>query len=186
MAGKRAPMKEKYGRLTVIAESGRNTWKALTYWCLCECGNHVFVAGIALRRGVAKSCGCLHAEIMRAFANKRGKDSPNFKHGHAGRAGRAASGTYNSRQAMLARCYNEKDVGYPRYGAKGVTVCDRWRDSFANFLADMGERPEGKTLDRKNPFGNYTPENCKWSTRDEQANNKRSDYTFGDEDERPY
>lgn len=74
---------------------------------------------------------------------------------------------------MLSRCYNPNQDCFAKYGALGVTVCDHWRASFANFLADMGERPEGKTLDRKNPFGNYTPRNCKWATKAEQSTNKR-------------
>jgi len=75
---------------------------------------------------------------------------------------------------MRTRCTNPNDVGYCWYGARGITVCERWRH-FANFLADMGERPPGKTLDRINHDGNYEPGNCKWSTPLEQTRNRRKE-----------
>lgn len=75
---------------------------------------------------------------------------------------------------MLTRCTNTKQQSYAKYGAKGVKVCERW-SVFENFLADMGERPEGMTLDRINPFGNYEPGNCRWASVAEQATNKRAD-----------
>jgi hypothetical protein len=90
-----------------------------------------------------------------------------MKHGHR----KLRTPTYRSWQAMKERCFNEKSIGYKRYGGKGITVCERWKNSFENFLADMGERPEGKTIDRIDHTGNYEPSNCKWSTRKEQARN---------------
>lgn len=74
---------------------------------------------------------------------------------------------------MRDRCYRETFSAYPNYGGRGITVCDRWRESFENFLADMGERPAGTTLDRIDPFGDYEPDNCRWSTPTEQARNRR-------------
>jgi len=78
--------------------------------------------------------------------------------------------------SMLSRCYNKNNESYKYYGELGVTVCSRWRYFFTNFVEDMGPRPEGYTLERKNPFGNYEPDNCEWATRKEQANNKRWNY----------
>ncbi len=91
-------------------------------------------------------------------------------HGHS--TGYKTSPTYNSWAGMKQRCNDPNATSYPRYGALGITVCARWM-KFENFLADMGVRPESKTLDRKDTKGNYTPENCKWSTLSEQALNQR-------------
>jgi len=79
---------------------------------------------------------------------------------------------------MKTRCFNIKGDNFASYGALGVTVCDRWKDSFENFLADMGERPEGTTLGRFGDMGNYEPKNCKWMTSAEQVANWRSDRKF--------
>lgn len=86
--------------------------------------------------------------------------------------------TCSSWQAMITRCYNTKHVAYPRYGGSGITVCDRWRCSFASFLSDMGVRPAGKTLDRKNNSLGYDADNCVWSTPKEQANNRKNNHRY--------
>jgi hypothetical protein len=91
------------------------------------------------------------------------------KHGHSGKR----TPTYFSWQNMRQRCNYPKDVNYVRYGGRGVTVCERW-NTFENFIADMGERPAGRTLDRIDPYGNYEPANCRWATRKEQEANKRN------------
>lgn len=78
---------------------------------------------------------------------------------------------YGGWQQMILRCHDPKNSIYPRYGARGITVCQRWRDDFQNFLADMGERPEGMTLDRIDPRGGYAPENCRWADSKTQRAN---------------
>lgn len=152
MVGKR------FGRLLVLRYSHNNKDKRPMWVCLCDCGAECIVSGKYLRAGRTRSCGCLHREVSSEI---------NKSHSMSG------TKTYQSWHAMLTRCYNKKQASYKKYGALVVTVCDRWRDSFENFFADMGERPEGATLDRINPFGNYEPSNCRWSSVDEQANNKR-------------
>lgn len=151
----------RFGRLIVIARGPdyeSNGKKTRRWFCRCDCGAEVLTFGNGLRSGHAKSCGCLRQEAIALAATV---------HGMAG------TGTYSSWLAMWSRCTSETNVSYPNYGGRGVSVCDRWK-SFSNFLADMGERPEGMTLDRKEVMGNYTPENCSWATKEEQDNNKRT------------
>lgn len=93
-----------------------------------------------------------------------------YTHGH----GSSRNPTYSKYQAMKQRCLNPKHVGYPNYGGRGVKVCQRWLNSFENFLEDMGEAPTGASIDRVNSDGDYEPSNCRWATRDEQANNTRA------------
>ncbi len=93
------------------------------------------------------------------------------KHNH--RSNGRKSPTYQSWRCMKERCIYTTHVKYADYGGRGIKVCDRWMNSFLNFLEDMGPRPEGKTLDRIDPNGNYEPSNCKWSTKKQQEWNKR-------------
>lgn len=91
-------------------------------------------------------------------------------HGHT--RGRKTTPEFRTWCAMLQRCYYEKGEKYPLYGARGITVCDRWKESFEAFLEDMGPRPDGYTLDRIDGKGNYEPSNCRWATQKEQIANR--------------
>ena len=154
---------KKFNQLTCV-EQTKSDRHGIHYKFECECGNTLEKLGATIRRGRIKSCGCGISESI-AESNKR-------------RATHSMTNTptYITWQAMKNRCRNPNISDYQYYGAKGVTVCDRWDNSFEAFLSDMGERPEGMTLDRINPFGNYEPDNCRWADYQTQRNNRRSNY----------
>jgi hypothetical protein len=157
-----------FARLTVLAFVGYDKRGNSRWLCQCSCGTQKVVRGCNLLSGSTLSCGCLRKETWRKNGLKvrlatirRNKASA--VHGHHRRA--FASPTYISWCRMKSRCTNSNDAAvYARYGGAGVTVCDRWLDSFEHFLADMGERPEGTTLSRFGDVGNYEPGNCAWHT----------------------
>lgn len=156
---------EIYGELIVIAEAGKDKHSNRKVAVRCSCGVEKETLAQSLRSGMTRSCG----HLQRIAVKIQGKK--NATHGHARVDNH--SKTYTSWMAMRTRCYVKTNNQYHNYGALGVTVCDSWRDSFEAFLADMGERPSNTSLDRRNPFGNYEPKNCRWATAKEQANNTR-------------
>lgn len=131
--------------------------------CLCECGTTKIIRTPSLRDGSTQSCGCLHYEALQRA---------NIKHDHA-RVG-LKNRTYESWIGMKKRCHSPNDQAYPDYGGRGIWVCERWRNSFENFLADMGERPLGMSIERRNNDAGYSPDNCYWATKKQQARNRRS------------
>lgn len=157
----------RYGRLTVIEQSGRSSDRHVMWKCLCDCGKVTLVSSHSLRMGCTKSCGCLNGEM----SGKR-----NYKHGGSNER------LYEIWEAMKKRCSNPKCEDYKGYGEKGVTVCDEWMDygEFRKWAMANGYDPKAKygdcTIDRINPFGNYEPDNCRWVDLKVQANNKRSNY----------
>ncbi len=148
---------QRFGRWLVISHQGKRY--AEQFWlCRCDCGVERIVIGGTLKKGTSKSCGCLSIEKL-------------TKHGMEG------TRIYNTWAQMLSRCNNPKSTSYPRYGAKGIKVCDRWKD-FSNFYADMGDIQEGKTLDRIDGTKGYEPSNCRWATYKEQSRNKSTSKLF--------
>jgi hypothetical protein len=154
----------RFGRLVACAEAGRSLGSIL-WLCHCDCGNETLVTGCHLRHGTI-SCGCAKRERMVALAPVRLE--ANTHHGHAGRLTRTAA--YRCWDGMLQRCTNPHHRAWKNYGGRGINVCKRWL-KFENFLADMGEPPEGLTLDRVNNNSDYKPSNCRWATRLEQRAN---------------
>lgn len=142
---------QKFGRLLVISREANNKYKQSVWLCQCECGVRKLIKGTQLNKGGTKSCGCLQKDVLRERSTT-----------HGGTKGRTCSKTYNTYRGMKSRCYRERDTHFYLYGAKGIKVCDRWLESFENFYEDMGERPEGLTLERKDPTKDYEPSNCKW------------------------
>lgn len=140
---------QRFGKLTVIEQAGRNNFKKVLWKCLCDCGNNVVVVAGSLVTGNSTSCGCSL-----------------IKHGGTGK------GSYNTWRAMVRRCTNPKDKDYKRYGDKGVTVCKEWMN-YANFVKDMGEPNGDETLDRIDVYGNYDPSNCRWAGVKTQNRNVR-------------
>lgn len=144
---------QRYGRLLVLEQAGRSASKKVLWRCRCDCGNTTAVDAGSLATQNTASCGCLLKEKI-------------TKHGGWKKA------SYNTWRAMIRRCTVPSDKDYPRYGGKGVKVCERWLD-YACFAADMGEPVGDETLDRIDVYGNYTPENCRWAGVTTQNRNVR-------------
>lgn len=151
---------QKFGRLTALRVAPEKTSKQFDWECACECGRHKIIKGSNLRRGLTKSCGCILSEVT----TKR-----NLTHGGS------HTPEYRTWAQMRRRCLDPNDSCFKKYGAVGITVCERW-GSFPLFLQDMGLKPTPRhTIDRyPNQRGNYEPGNCRWATYKEQAQNRSS------------
>lgn len=149
-----------FGRWTVVWPIGLHRGEVF-YLAFCSCGMAKVVRGFSLRAGVSQSCGCLHRELT----------SERKIHGHSGETGKRSS-EYQTWAGIIQRCLNPKNENYPHYGGRGIKVCRRWR-KFNNFLTDMGKRPRGTEIDRRDNDGNYERKNCRWTTHAENCKNRR-------------
>lgn len=160
-----------FGRLTILNPAEplirKNGKKRKRYLCLCVCGNQTIVLRDNLLKKNTISCGCYRMEQILKAATIHGYSSKNSEN----------SETWYIWKGMLRRCYDPKHKHYSYYGGRGIKVCRRWRESFDSFLKDMGKRPDKLTLDRfPQKDGNYEPNNCRWATRKEQANNTKNNH----------
>ncbi len=154
MSGKLVDLTGKeFGKWTALSIAGRDKRGELQWNCICKCGKTGIILSSNLRNGKSASCGTCYPW-----------------HGMYNRP------TYESWSHMIQRCTNPVNHAWDRYGGRGIRVCERWmgEGGFIRFFEDMGERPEGKSLDRwPNPDGNYEPGNCRWATSSEQNTNKK-------------
>lgn len=152
---------QQFGRLTVIKYVEKHR-----YLCRCDCGNEKTIYEYSLKNGDTKSCGCLRTEMTKCRSTLHGysiKDKISYK-------------IYRVWESMNQRCTNPSQISYPNYGGRGIGVCERWKNSFTNFLKDMGEPLEGLQIDRVDNDDDYCKENCRWVTRTEQCRNRRSNH----------
>lgn len=144
---------KKYNRLMAVKFVGVNKHRSVQWEFECECGTVVVCDASSVKRNVTKSCGCLRREQLKTH-------------------GLTETPEYNIWSCMKARCYREYNDHYYIYGARGITVCDEWKNSFITFYEDMGPRPEGMSLDRIDNDKGYSKENCRWATDAEQRANR--------------
>lgn len=148
-------MGERYGRLLVVGRAPNKSDKDTNarWKCACECGRETVQYGQDLKKGKVVSCGCWN-------------DEKRYKHGMS------RTLVYGIWKGIHQRCGNPKAPKFYNYGGRGIKVCERW-NSFENFVADMGIRPNGYSIERINNDGDYEPANCVWATKKQQLNNKR-------------
>lgn len=158
---------QRFGKLIVVRLHAEKLYGGVNAWvCQCDCGNETVQIRVNLTKGRSRSCGCYRHDPKWIEGQRKGA----LKHGGLG------TPEHNAFRAMMSRCHYKSAGNYPEYGGRGIVVCEKWHNNFANFLADMGPKPTPQyTLDRfPNPNGIYEPSNCRWATHQEQQANKNN------------
>ena len=150
---------KKFGRLVPIEVVGSDKYSKHIWKCKCDCGNTTYATTGLLTSGKTKSCGCYKQDEFKQRVTTHGMTNTRV---------------YGIWQQMKDRCLNSKNPHFYCYGGRGITVCERWKNSFENFLSDMGNPNNDLSIDRIDPDGNYEPSNCRWATVYQQAHNKRN------------
>lgn len=154
---------QKFNRLTAVKLVLKDDkWNDHIWLFSCDCGNSKNIRIKSVRSNHTKSCGCYKSELLAESNKTHGRTKENLL-------------SYMSWKDMNQRCFNKKNKDYKNYGGRGIDVCERWKN-FDNFFVDLGERQQHQTLDRIDVNQGYNPFNCKWSTAEEQANNKRNNF----------
>lgn len=158
---------ERYGKLVAVRRLPEHT---ISRWVFrCDCGNKTEALLSNIRSGQIQSCGCAGSQATIGARS--------LKHGHS--VGFQKSKTAMAWRNAKTRCFNKKGRSYPHYGGRGIIMCDEWADDFRAFLRDMGECPDGLTLERIDVNGDYEPGNCCWATTAEQGVNRRNSIHVG-------